>query len=190
MISPFKCNGFRVTSPYGERVLGGVKNFHAGIDLVGIGSGEVCTVAAGRVVVSGVVTDKSNKTWEWGNYICVYGDDGRYYYYCHLASRGVAVGARVEKGQAIGKMGNTGYSFGAHLHLEVRESDGRTTVDPAGVLGIENAVGAYKANGLEYDLAVLARCGVVNTPDYWLANAKKLKYLPELIGNMARALEK
>lgn len=190
MISPFNCNGFRVTSPYGERVLNGKKDFHAGIDLVGIGSGEVCAVAAGKVVVSQIVTDKSNKTWEWGNYICVYGDDGRYYYYCHLASRNVAVGARVGKGQTIGIMGNTGYSFGAHLHLEVRESDGRTTVNPADVLGIKNAVGVYEVDPLERDLAVLARHGVVNTPDYWLANANKLKYLPELIGNMARALEK
>lgn len=189
MISPFSSNSFRVTSPYGERTLNGKREFHAGIDLVGVGTTEICAVASGTVVVSQMISDKNNKTWEWGNYICIHGDDGRYYYYCHLAMRNVAAGVHVEKGHMIGFMGSSGFCYGAHLHLEIREKDGVTTVNPADVLGIKNAVGVYELDTLEADLAVLARHGVVNTPDYWIANANKLRYLPELIKKMARVLE-
>lgn len=47
--------------------------------------------------------------------------DGQEYetVYAHLDSRGVEAGAFVVKGQFIGYMGNTGYSFGKHLHFEV-----------------------------------------------------------------------
>ncbi len=189
MKSPFKSNKVRVTSPFGERVMNGAKQFHAGIDVVGIDSVQVCAVVAGKVVVSQIITDKSNPTWEWGNYICILGNDNRYYYYCHLASRNAVVGQYVVEGQILGIMGNTGYSFGAHLHLEIRENDGTTLVNPADMLGIKNEVGVYEERKLESDLNILVKHGVINTPEYWITNAPKMKYLPELIGNMARYLE-
>ena len=48
--------------------------------------------------------------------------------YGHLSRVDVAVGDRVEPGRALGAVGTTGRSFGAHLHFEVR-FDG-TAVDP------------------------------------------------------------
>ena len=39
--------------------------------------------------------------------------------YLHLDSLNVSVGAQVTKGQKLGVMGNTGNSFGAHLHFDV-----------------------------------------------------------------------
>ncbi len=137
---------YRVTSPYGARILDGSIDDHRGIDVVGVKEKNVCAVADGVVAVSQIVTDKMNKTWEWGNYVCVIGDDGRQYYYCHLDRRYVEVGARVKKGDHLGLEGNTGYSFGAHCHFEVRDASGRV-LNPAEVLGIENAVGEY---GVEY----------------------------------------
>ncbi|MBO5128303.1 MAG: M23 family metallopeptidase [Clostridia bacterium] len=126
---------------FGWRMLNGKPDDHKGIDVVGITDKHVCAVVGGRVVTSKIVTDKSNRTWEWGNFVCILGDDGRMYYYCHLSKRLVSVGRRVEAGQHIGIEGNTGYSFGSHCHFEVRENG--VSIDPAPFLGIPNKAGTY-----------------------------------------------
>ena len=133
---------FRVTSPFGPRTLNGQPDDHRGIDVVGITDKYVCAVASGRVAASTIITDKSDRTWEWGNYIRVDGDDGRRYYYCHLSKRLVTVGRRVKIGDYLGIEGNTGYSFGTHCHFEVRDRAGNS-LNPSTFLGIPNAVGTY-----------------------------------------------
>jgi hypothetical protein len=77
-----------------------------------------------------MITDKSNKTWEWGNYIVIQGEDGLMYYLCHLAERRVSVGKKVKAGDEIGAEGSTGYSTGSHCHLEVRNTYG-VKINPA-----------------------------------------------------------
>ena len=191
MIIPFDCAAVKLTSPYGERVLNGEKNFHSGYDLVGIGSWDVTAAGGGTVVQSRMVTDKSNLTWQWGNYVCIRTDAGQYHYYCHLASRAVRAGQTVRAGEKLGVMGNTGYSFGVHLHFEVRAADGKTAICPETVLGIPNAAGTYtlpEKTQLEADLDALLQRGVINSPDYWKKTAPAVKYLPQLIHNMAEVL--
>lgn len=191
MIIPFKTDTVRVTSPYGNRTLNGAKDNHAGYDMVGVGSSTVVAAVGGTVATSQIITDKSNLTWQWGNYVCIKTDAGQYHYYCHLASRAVKKGQRVKAGDKIGVMGNTGYSFGAHLHFEARKSDGRTTVSPETVLGIPNKTGTYTDKpDLERDLEVLTNAGVINSPDYWKNTSEKVKYLPELIHNMAEYISR
>jgi murein DD-endopeptidase MepM/ murein hydrolase activator NlpD len=136
---------YKVTSPFGMRVLNGEKNDHRGIDVVGLDSKYICAVVGGVVVSSAMITDRSNLTWQWGNYVCVQGDDGRRYYYCHMKQRLVQVGKRVKAGDHLGIEGNTGYSFGDHCHFEVRGADG-VSVNPAPFLKIDNAVGEYGVN--------------------------------------------
>ncbi|MDQ4058661.1 MAG: M23 family metallopeptidase [Actinomycetota bacterium] len=61
-------------------------------------------------------------------------DEGRYWFYAHLSeyAPGLAEGTRVEAGDRIGAVGNTGYGvrpghrdeFVAHLHVGIREPGG------------------------------------------------------------------
>ena len=177
--SIFRGEQFKVTSIYGNRVLNGNNEFHGGLDLVGISSWDVVSIVDGTVIQSRIVTDKNNLTWQWGNYVCILGIDGRYYYYCHLASRSVNSGQQVKAGDKLGMMGNTGYSFGAHTHFEVRESDGRTKVNPAPLLGIDNAVGIYqvtkKLTANDYIEMIVKKVGYSN-PEPVIQSFKLLQH--------------
>lgn len=57
----------------------------------------------------------------WGNHVVVDHGDGVFSRYAHLAPRviPVRVGDRVEAGQLLGQMGNTGRSDTRHLHVEL-----------------------------------------------------------------------
>ena len=128
---------------------------HNGMDIVGDNNPDVHSVVDGVVKYSTKITDKSNPTWEWGNYVRIDDSKGNRYYYCHLKSRSVKVGQKVNQGDKIGVMGNTGYSFGAHTHFEVRDKT-NTPINPAPFLGIANERGIFEAE-----------------PDGWFINTKK-----------------
>ncbi len=81
-------------------------------------------------VVDGTLT---RRAWDQpglraGNAWWLTADDGSgtYYFYAHLAdfAPGLSVGSRVEAGQIIGFMGNTGNSAFPHLHFEVHPNGG------------------------------------------------------------------
>ena len=188
MIIPFKTNKVKVTSAFGNRVLNRQKQFHSGYDLVGVGSYEIICAVPGKVIRSRIITDKNNPTWQWGNYVCVRGSDGYDYYYCHLASRAVTEGQTVKAGDKLGIMGNTGYSFGAHLHFEVRR--GHEKINPETVLGIPNKTGTYTAKSeFEEDIDILYEKKIINSPDYWKAREKIDKHFPTLIHSFAERVK-
>lgn len=61
-----------------------------------------------------------------GNMVVIEHEGGYVTRYLHLAYGTVKVktGDEVEKGQVIGYMGSTGYSFGAHLHFDISDPSG------------------------------------------------------------------
>jgi murein DD-endopeptidase MepM/ murein hydrolase activator NlpD len=102
-----------VSSTMGERW----NKQHAGIDIAA--SGTVPVVAAADGVVS-----RSYFSSSYGNVIFVTHSIGGQQWttvYAHMNSRLASEGAVVAKGQQIGTMGNTGHSFGQHLHFELHK---------------------------------------------------------------------
>jgi murein DD-endopeptidase MepM/ murein hydrolase activator NlpD len=110
-----------VTSPFGYRW----GRLHAGID-IGVPYGTpIHAAASGTIVLAGW-------TGGYGNYTCIDHGGGLATCYGHQSSYAASSGAQVSQGQVIGYVGNTGHSFGAHLHFEVRING--NPVDPLGYL--------------------------------------------------------
>lgn len=64
----------------------------------------------------------------YGNLIVIKHGDGTRTFYAHLSEIDVLPKQKVQRGQTIGALGNTGNSSGPHLHFEVR--DHGTPVNP------------------------------------------------------------
>ncbi len=122
---------YRISSYYGPRVLGnGEANFHKGIDYVGVDSKNIIAPTSGKIITSQITKDRTNRTWEWGNYVKMDDLNGFYLFFCHLSKRLVKAGQIVNKGQLIGIEGDTGYTTGRHLHFEVRRKSDNVSIDP------------------------------------------------------------
>lgn len=137
MVAPYK-GKFKVTQAF---TLGK----HNGLDLVGLDDKTLYAVCDGTIGSSTIITDKANKTWEWGNYVKLIANDGTLIFYCHMSKRLVKKGDKVKKGDPIGIEGNTGYSFGSHCHFEVRNASNKPTasVNTVKFTGIPNEKGTY-----------------------------------------------
>jgi murein DD-endopeptidase MepM/ murein hydrolase activator NlpD len=96
---------------------------HKGIDLSTYRQGDpIVATADGQVVTI------ESEQGGFGNYIIIRHKHGFYTRYAHLLSFRVTTGQRVQQGEIIGYIGNTGLSTGPHLHYEVHI--GSDVVDP------------------------------------------------------------
>jgi hypothetical protein len=121
-------NQMRVTSPYGWRDLGFGPEFHKGIDLGCSESDSIHSVKSGKVVYASAMSS-------YGNLVQVQHDD-YISAYAHLSAINVKVGDEVSGGQSVGMCGNTGRSFGSHLHFEIKTEMWSGQVNPAQFLGL------------------------------------------------------
>ena len=108
------------------------QDIHNGIDVVNQNYTLGNIVAHSDGVVVGCRNNCNGfENGSYGNYVKIKHDNDYYTLYGHMAYNTVrvSVGQRVSKGQVLGYMGNTGMSYGGHLHFEVRNtSDVR--IDP------------------------------------------------------------
>lgn len=93
--------------------------FHNGIDIAAPTGTPVYASAAGTVITS-------RYYGAYGNHIMMKHTVNGISYttvYAHLSSRAVSVGQTIAKGSRIGNIGNTGNSFGSHLHFEMHRGN-------------------------------------------------------------------
>ena len=122
-------------------------HFHSGIDIKGYRGRKIVSIAEGHIYRINV------RAGGYGNSLYIKHPNGYISLYAHLDAFSPEITEFVEnwqeenhqfelnyfpdstefivsKGQHIGNMGNTGYSFGPHLHFEIRKADGDLPVNP------------------------------------------------------------
>lgn len=112
-----------------KQVSRGISAHHAGLDLVAPHGSPLRAAAGGRVVFAGTY-------YAYGLMVDVEHAPGLVTRYAHLSAfaPGIRPGAEVSAGALLGKVGRTGRTTTAHLHLEVRVN-GRP-VDPKPYLAL------------------------------------------------------
>ncbi len=129
-IWPVKGGIGHISMYYGqnENPFSGQWYIHKGIDISTYRTGDpVVATADGKVVTVSFAND-------FGNYIIIQHNRGFFTRYAHLASFRVYKGQKVEQGQVIGTMGNTGLTTGPHLHYEIHL--GTDVIDPIQFLNL------------------------------------------------------
>jgi len=101
---------YKVSSSFGPRG----RKHHDGIDIPAPKGTPVVSVDAGVVIYS------DNGIRGYGNMIVIAHGDDIFTVYAHNSKNKVDKGDRVDKGETIALIGNTGRSTGPHLHFEIR----------------------------------------------------------------------
>ncbi len=118
-----------------NRITQGHKSTHRGVDLGRVHAwGEPVIAHTAGTVVFCQTGHKNNRgatgNASYGNCVKLRHSGGYETLYAHLASVKVKHGQVVQTGQVLGTMGNTGNSYGTHLHFEVRRDGSRINPTP------------------------------------------------------------
>ena len=117
--------------------------YHGGPDQYGVDQKNAIDISSGGIEGANIVAaaggwviqrfdcDKHHEygdecgCYSFGTGLVIRGYDGRLYQYAHMQYQSIPSivykSAEVSAGQLIGRVGNTGYSFGAHLHFGVTD---------------------------------------------------------------------
>ncbi len=139
-------------------------NNHTGVDVVKKYN-QLDTIIAhsGGIVIltqTGMKNEKgATGVRSYGNYVKIKHDNGYYTLYAHLKDVYVRNGMRVNEGDKIGYMGDSGNAYGAHLHFEVRNPNNQV-INPT----------YYLDHNLPNDDRVITYQSYDNKKKIWLPN--------------------
>lgn len=139
-------------------------NGHNGLDYAGKKGDQIRAAYGGRVTL--------HTYGQLGKTVRIKHDNGMYTFYAHLSAFDVRDGQKVEKGDPIGKMGNTGgKSTGVHLHFALSTSSTTANcIDPmpylqgSAKIGTETSPADQKQEASGNTPASSGRHSVANSP--------------------------
>lgn len=147
-----------ITSIFGWRIhpVHKTSKFHTGLDIAKAEGSPLYAIFDGTVKKVGYDSNG------YGHYIIIEDKNGIKALYGHCSSIEVSQGKSIEKGDIIAKVGSTGVSTGAHLHLELEDSEGNLlnpyfylyseSGSPLGMNAYYNGyTGNYGNPGIPYD---------------------------------------
>ncbi len=102
--------------PASGRITQSYRFYHKAIDIANRSGGPILAADAGTVIGAGWLDG-----YGYGNRVIIDHGNGFVTLYAHLSVVQVRTGQRVNRGDLIGRMGNTGRSTGTHLHFEIRK---------------------------------------------------------------------
>lgn len=117
-----------LTDPFGERSWP-VAGFHDAQDFAAPDGTPIQSIADGRVIEAGIANDGCGFGLKVEHQIDGFEVTARY---CHMQmdSHDYRVGDRLSVGDPVGRVGNTGLSFGSHLHFALTVDGERTDPMP------------------------------------------------------------
>ncbi len=116
--------GFHISTWFGEAGPYWSSGYHTGIDFA-------TAYGTPAVAVTNAVVVQTGWDGPYGNQVRIQLENGDEVWYNHLSSIDVVAGQQVVKGQQVGRVGDTGNSYGSHVHIEYRlASDLQNGVDP------------------------------------------------------------
>ena len=112
--SPFKATS-RETCSF-KKAGSWAAGYHTGVD-------RVCSSNTTLVAPTACTVKRNEWDNSYGNFIVLLTSDGKSILMAHMKSKpSLKIGAKLDRGDFIGYMGNTGNSSGAHVHIEVENS--------------------------------------------------------------------
>jgi murein DD-endopeptidase MepM/ murein hydrolase activator NlpD len=124
--------GKELIFPTDGKITQGFRGGHYALDIGNATKPDIWAAASGTVVTAGggcpvrEVRIERGCGHGYGNYVVLDHGDGLQTLYAHLETLYVSEGMAIERGQALGKMGNTGRAYGKtgiHLHFEVFDNE-------------------------------------------------------------------
>lgn len=146
----------KVTSGYGYRPR--FRRMHRGVDL-DLNTGDTVYAA-----FNGRVRIVNFERRGYGKYVVIRHDNGLETVYGHFSKHLVTRNQYVKAGEPIGLGGNTGRSYGSHLHFETRYLG--VAINPAAIIDFENAV-------VHTDVFTFNKTTYQNSKNYSPASAQK-----------------
>ena len=116
-----------VTTPYGGKTK--FEGFHPGVDVAGPMGTPIKAFVPGTVTA--VRNGQRQGGPDYGNYVIVTDAQGDQHRYSHLLGAYVKVGQKVNQGEQLGALGNSGQTYsthggtGAHLDYRIKDAYGK-----------------------------------------------------------------